>query len=73
MDKYRATRETVEHVSKQVIGKSPGDARVIIESHGLSCRWIAKDGQGYMITADCKADRIGLIINNNVVTEVRNG
>ncbi len=73
MDKYAELREIVAKASVEVIGKPMVEAGRICKEMGLSFRWVTVDGKGLMITADCKSDRIGFIINNGIVTDVCNG
>lgn len=73
MDKYQELRALVERISKEIIGKELGEAIQLCKDNALPYRYVAQDGKGYLITADCKMDRIGFIINNNIVTAVHNG
>jgi hypothetical protein len=72
-DKYKILRDKVARISEQIIGKSAEQAAEICKGEGLPYRWVRKDGEGMMITADCKMDRIGFVIEKGVVTGTENG
>ena len=73
MDRLRAVREAVARIQNEVVGKTPEEAAELCKTAGLGFRWLRVDGSGCMITADCRMDRIGFVINNGIVTEASYG
>lgn len=73
MDKYRELRELALHTASECVGLTWDEAVGLCQLRELACRVLKVDGQGCMITADCRMDRIGLIINNGIVTETSCG
>jgi hypothetical protein len=70
---YKSLARLVGTVCQEIHGLPVGLATQIIEENGLRCRLVRIDGDSCMITADCKIDRIGLIVNGGLVTGFRNG
>ena len=67
-------QQKVDRVSKEIIGKSVKEAEQICRANGLLYRWVIHRGKGHLITADCKANRIGFVTDANaIVIETRNG
>lgn len=72
-DKYSKQRDLVKAVSALAIGKTLNDASCLCEAAGLAYRCVIVDGEACMITADCRSDRIGFIVNDGVVIQTMNG
>jgi len=66
-------REKVARVSADVIGMQLNEAVEHVESSGLQCRVVKIDGDGCMITADVRMDRIGLVVWKGSVVGTKNG
>lgn len=73
MNKYAEMRKKVETLAEQVKGLHASHAEKVIEEAGLRSRWVMFNGRGCMITADCRMDRIGLIVENGIVVDTELG
>ena len=75
MDRYRAQAlaAKVARVSQEIVGMKMADASAYCTINGLKDRVYSIDGKSCMHTQDVKMDRIGLVVENGIVTDTRNG
>ncbi len=72
-DKYHQLRERVVSVSADVVGMQHNEAIDHVQTAGLQCRTVKINGDGCMITADVRMDRIGLVVWKGFVVGTKNG
>lgn len=65
-NKYHLLREKVDKAAQAIIGADPETIDRICEEAGLDWRAVSIEGKGCMITADCRMDRIDVVIKNGI-------
>lgn len=59
--------------ARELVGLTEKTAVTCAESEGWGVRVVHRDGEDFMVTADYRADRVNLVVENDVVTSVTVG
>lgn len=58
---------------KDYIGKTKEEAIKIAENNGFTWRIVEENGVAYMVTMECRPDRINFRLNSDIVIDVYGG
>lgn len=72
-DSMASQIEKTRAFASTLVGLNIDEARALTAGTGFSLRIVQQDGEYFAITMDYRTDRIDLVINNDIITEVSVG
>ena len=72
-DSMRSQIEKTRAFASTLVGMNINDAQALTSGTGFSLRIVQQDGEYFMVTMDYRTNRIDLVINNDIITEVSVG
>ena len=72
-DSMRSEIEKTRTFASTLVGMNINDAQALTAGTGFSLRIVQQDGEYFMVTMDYRTNRIDLVINNDIITEVSVG
>ncbi len=72
-DTLQSQIEKTRAFASTLVGMNINDAQALTAGTGFSLRIVQQDGEYFMVTMDYRTNRIDLVINNDIITEVSVG